>query len=109
MLAEKTFIAERLDLQHYKGSPISDLQINIPGVYLPDYTNISFILFAKPHGKILSTVDLDVPDSGNTLIINIDADVMDIRPSLYFYEIHADPDASPADIVLLKYGVIEII
>lgn len=109
MLAENSFTAERLDLQHYKGFPITDFQVEIEGVYLPDYAEISFVIFAKPHGKIISIVPLDVPDSGNVLKININADTMDLRPSLYFYEVRADVDASPSDTALLKYGVIEII
>jgi hypothetical protein len=113
VLAEKTFIGQRLDLEHYKGVAIVDFEIEYLDadgeayIDLADFTGIRFDLFAKPHGKLLDSVDQDVPDD-NKLDLNVPAETVDIRPTLYYYEIWGEQDASPSEDVLLSYGIFSL-
>jgi hypothetical protein len=112
MLASKTYIGERLDLEHYKGYSIIDYMVTITddddAAYpLQDFASIHFDLFAKQYGKLLDSVDVAVP-SDNILILDVTDTVMDKRKSLYYHECYGMTDESPSVKVLLFHGVSEI-
>lgn len=113
MLAEKTFIGQRLDIQHYKNVSIIDHEMTFVDVdgdaYTPlsEFQSIRFDFFAKPHGKLLHSQEQDVPEN-NILSLNVPGEVFNIRPSLYYYEIWGSSEDSPSDDVLLAYGLFEI-
>jgi hypothetical protein len=112
VLAEKVFIGQRIDLEHYKGLAIVDHEfelLNSDGTEFDfsEYDQIVFELSAKRHGKILAEVDQEVP-ADNILLLNVENEVFDIRPTLYSFEVYADTSASPSVRVLLFYGIIEL-
>jgi hypothetical protein len=113
VLAEKTFIGQRLGLEHYKGISIIDYAVEVldeDGDPYPftDFVSIHFEIFAKAHGKSLSNTELDVPDD-NTINVNVDVSNLNLRPSYYFYECYGLSNDSPAEKVIFHYGVFEII
>lgn len=112
MLASKTYIGERLDLEHYKGYPIIDYEITVTdsddSAYpVEDFDAIVFELFAKQYGKLLESVDVEVPED-NVIKLNITDVVMDKRPKLYYHECYGLTADSPAQKVLIFHGVSEI-
>ena len=112
MLASKTFIGERLDLDHYKGYPIIDHEITITdsddtAFDFSIFSSITFKIFAKQHGKELAEIDVPVPDD-NVILLSVDADTMNLRPKLYYHECYGLTDESPSDAVLLFHGVSQV-
>jgi hypothetical protein len=110
MLASKTFIGERLDLEHYKGYPIINHEITITNsdddaFDFSIFSSITFKLFAKQHGKELAEIDVPVPDDN---ILILDVETMNYRPKLYYHECYGETDESPSQSVLLFHGVSEI-
>ncbi len=114
MLAERVYIGSRLDLEHYKGIAIQHhefelLDINGDPFDVTIYANIFFDLYAKPHGKLLESTEIDEITSPNRLFLSQDAEVYERRPSLYFYEVRGYDDSSPAIPTLLYYGNFDLI
>jgi len=113
VLAEKTFIGQRLDLEHYKNVSIVNHEMTFVDVDeepypLSAFSVIRFDLFAKPHGKLIQSVEQGIPVD-NVLVLNVPGDVFNIRPTLYYYEIWGTTNDSPALDELLSYGIFELI
>jgi hypothetical protein len=114
VLASKTYIGERLDLEHYKGLPIQGYQLTVldsedDPFDFTGYSDFTFDLFAKPHGKSIDFFNLDDPAAN---VISIDADsptLLALRPAYYFYEVNAYTPDSPAEKVLISYGLFSMI
>jgi N-acetyl-gamma-glutamylphosphate reductase len=109
MLATKSFIGQRLDMEHYKNVSMNrtievfdsdDVSYDLGSL------DVIFEFFAKPHGTSLETFNLG--DATDNLIVFID-EVLDYRPGIYYHECYQMSDASPSLKVLLFYGVSEII
>jgi len=105
MLAYKTYIGSRMDMQHYKNA-VMNATIEILDELFSVGDNVTFEFFAKPHGKSLEQFDLQI-GSGNT--IGFDENVLNYRPGLYYHECYQMTPDSPSEKVLLFYGVSEVI
>jgi hypothetical protein len=113
VLAEKTFIGQRLDLEHYKNVSIVNHEMTFVDVDeepypLSAFSVIRFDLFAKPHGKLIQSAEQDIPGD-NVLVLNVPGEVFNIRPTLYYYEIWGSDNNSPTEDILLTYGILELI
>lgn len=113
MLAEKTFIGQRLDLEHYKNVSIVNQEAvfvdkNGDPYLLTDFSEIRFDLFAKPHGKQIHSEPQNTSNT-NVIYLNVPGEVFNIRPTLYYYEIWGTTNDSPALDELLSYGIFELI
>jgi hypothetical protein len=113
VLADKTYIGQRLDLQHYKGYPIIEyhlevLDSNEDAFDFSNYDTFKFELFDKAHGASIETVDLDNP-TGNIITINDESpEFLALRKKLYFYEVYCYTQDSPALKTLISYGVLDL-
>jgi hypothetical protein len=114
VLADKTFIGARLDLEHYAGIPIQNYELEVldsneDPFDFSNYSDFTFELFAKPHGKSLEVISLDEPQD-NVITINHDSpEFLALRPTLYFYEVYCYTNDSPSKKTLINYGIIELI
>lgn len=114
MLAAKTFIGERLDLQHYKGIPVIGFELDVYDANddpfdFTGYSRFAVDLFYKPHGLLIESFDLPDP-STNIIIVNANSEtLLGLRPTLYYYEVYAFNDKSPAEKVLINYGIFDLI
>lgn len=109
MLALKTFIGKRLDLEHYKGIAM-DRTTEVFDEDGEEYDlgsdDVIFELFAKPHGKSLEVINLgDMTDND----IVFDGQSLDYRADLYYHECYQMTNDSPSEKILLFYGVSEIL
>lgn len=109
MLATKTFIGQRLDMEHYKNVSM-DRTIEVfdedEDVYDLGSLDVIFEFFAKPHGKSIETFNLG--DATDNLIV-FNGQVLNYRPGQYYHECYQMSDSSPSLKVLLFYGVSEIL
>lgn len=109
MLASKSYIGKRLDMEHYKNVQFDrsvtlfdedDSEFNLGS------ESVIFEFFAKAHGKSLEVFDLG-PQIGNEIVLQ--GQILDYRPSHYFHECYQMSDTSPSEKILLFYGVSEVI
>jgi hypothetical protein len=109
MLATKTFLGQRLDLQHYKNVVMNkaiEVFTDAGEPYEIGVEDVIFEFFAKPHGKSLEEFNLGQSTDN---LIDFDGHVLDYRPSIYYHECYQMTDASPSEKILLFYGVSEIL
>lgn len=107
MLAVKTFIGKRLELEHYRNVSMDrTIEVYDEDVYDLGSLDVIFEFFAKPHGKSLEVFNLG--DATDNLIV-FDGELLDYRPGIYFHECYQMTDASPSEKILLFYGVSEIL
>lgn len=109
MLATKSFIGKRLDMEHYTGVKM-DRTIEIfdeeGAIYDLGSDDVLYELFAKPHGKSLEVLDLG--QQTDNLIV-FDGEVLNYRRGYYYHECYQMTNTSPSEKVLLFYGVSEFI
>lgn len=113
MLAYSTFAGRRIDLQHYKNFPVINFEVDVlnpdGSVYsFEDAVSMTFEFYAKPHGKLLDTVEVDIP-ADNKILLDMTESVFNRRPGLYFHECYYMTNDSPSSRVLIFYGISEII
>lgn len=108
MLATRTFIGQRLDMEHYKNVSM-DRTIEVldqNDVYDLGSLDVLFEFFAKPNGKSLQVFNMgDVTDN----LVVFDGQVLNYRSGIYYHECYKMTDASPSEKILLFYGVSEIL
>jgi len=108
MLATKSFIGKRLDMEHYK-NVVMERTIEILDddgeVYTLGSDNVFFEFFAKPHGKTLETFDLGEQTEN---MVDLSGNILDYRIGFYYHECY-QLEGSPEEKKLLFYGVSEII
>jgi hypothetical protein len=108
MLAVKSFVGKRLDMEHYKNVHM-DRTIEVydedGDIFDLGSDDVIFEVFAKPHGKLLETFNLG--DQVDNLIV-FSGQVLDYRIGVYFHECY-QLQGSPSEKVLIFYGVSEII
>jgi hypothetical protein len=108
MLATKSYIGQRLDMQHYK-NVVMDRTIEIYDEDGDEYDlgsdDVYYELFAKPHGKSLEVFNLG-EQTGNLIVL--DGLTLDYRPTIYYHECY-QLQGSPQEKVLLFYGASEMI
>jgi hypothetical protein len=108
MLATKSFIGKRLDMEHYK-NVFMDRTIEIYDELGDGYNlgndSVHFELFAKEHGKSLQVLDLE--SEQNEVIFH--GQVLNYRKGYYWHECYQITGDSPGEKVLLFYGVSELI
>jgi hypothetical protein len=115
VLAANTFIGSRVDLQHYAGLPIHDYELEIvdqddDAYDLSTLSDFTFEIFAKPHGKSLTSFSLNEPVDNIIILNHIHNDIfLGLRAALYHYEVYAFNDDSPTQKVIINYGVFELI
>jgi hypothetical protein len=113
VLAEKSFLGQRLDLEHYAGLPLNDFEIEVVDSNedpfdFTGYSNFKFALYAKAHGKLLEEFDIaDPTDSIITLSGINSTSFLELRPALYFFEVYADTGDSPAQKFIINYGIFD--
>jgi len=108
MLATKSYIGRRLDMQHYKGATMNrtvEIQDYEGDAYILGSDDVLFEVFAKPHGKSLDVFNLGEQDDN---LVDLEGQVLDHRIGIYYHECY-QLTGSPAEKVLLFYGVSEII
>lgn len=108
MLATKSYIGCRLDMQHYKGV-VMQRTIEVFDIdeeaYALTNDDVFFEVFAKPHGKSLDVFNLGEQTDN---LISLDGQVLDHRTGIYYHECY-QLQGSPSEKLLLFYGVSEII
>lgn len=108
MLATKSFIGQRLDMEHYKGVSMNrtiEIYDEDGDSFDLGSDDIIFEFFAKPHGKSLQTFNLG--DTTDNLIV-FDGQELDYRIGLYYHECY-QLVGSPSEKVLIFYGVSEML
>jgi len=109
MLAVKSYIGRRLDMQHYKNVAM-DRTIEVfddqDNAFDLGSDDVIYEFFAKPHGTSLEEFNLG--DATANLIV-FDGQVLNYRPGIYYHECYQMSDASPSEKILIFYGVSEII
>lgn len=109
MLACKTFIGRRLDLEHYKDVAMSrtiEVYDAEDEVYDLGDLPITFEFFAKPHGTSLESFEL-AASTDNSIVF--EDEVLNYRKGYYYHECYQMTTDSPSLKILLFYGVSEII
>jgi hypothetical protein len=108
MLVTKSFIGQRLDMEHYKGV-LMDRTIEIYDedgeVFELGGDDVIFEIFAKPHGKSLESFNLGDPTDN---LVVFDGQVLDYRIGLYYHECY-QLVGSPIEKNLIFYGVSEML
>jgi len=109
MLAVKSYIGRRLDMQHYKNVAMNRT-INVfdedGNAFDLGSADVLFELFAKPHGKSLETFNLG-DQTDNHIVFT--GELLDYRPGIYFHECYQMSSDSPPEKELIFYGVSEIV
>jgi hypothetical protein len=113
VLAAKTFIGERLDLEHYAGIPIQGFELEVldsndDPFDFTDYDTFTLEIFAKAHGRSIEAIALDVPAANVITIDHSSPTFLALRPTLYFVEVYCYTTASPALKTLISYGILDL-
>lgn len=108
MLVTKSFIGQRLDMEHYKGVQM-DRTIEVfdedGEAFDLGIDDVIFEFFAKPHGKSLEIFNLG-DATGNEIVF--DGQVLDYRIGYYYHECY-QLVGSPSEKVLIFYGLSEML
>lgn len=113
MLAEKSYLGQRLDLEHYAGLPLNDFEIEVVDSNedpfdFTGYSDFTFELFAKHLGKSLGTFSLNDPTANIITLTGINStEFLALRPALYFFEVYAQTSDSPSEKFLINYGLFD--